>query len=209
MRKIVSIFLSILLTFSVGINVVAAKTAEQNEHDELIKLACEVFPEYAEKIRNESPVTYSAPNSESADAIVFSETRRVSDTESLSITQLARGALIITSSEVEYGKISITDSSSSGVGSDRIGNASFKVTCSEATGVFVYKSVGFIIHSNGSGYFTSYGSTSGTSGVAIGSHSESSNGISYYLTFNMSGAKKYLMSFHLTIFNGSVHATVR
>lgn len=210
MKKVISLLLAIAVFCSFGISAVSADEVKLSRHDELMKLAREVFPEYADFINDEAPVTDVVPYSDSMDSdVVFSETRKVSETQSLNITRLARGQTIITSVEGSGPEILVPDSSISGVGPDTIGRATFEVICTSLPGVFVYSSVRFIIHANGSGYFTSYGTPSGRDGIDYGKINESSTGISYEMTFNPAGAKKFVASFHLTIFGGSLHATVR
>lgn len=209
MKKIISFCLVALMLVSVLPVGAFAAQDEQDEREQLLAQACSVFPEYAAAIRGEAAATYSLPASDNRNEVVFTETREISGTETLTITQLASSDIIVMHTSYDYDNLENTDSSISYVGPDTIGTASFKVTCTDASGVFNYKNVGFIIHQNGSGYFTSYGSASTSGYIKIGQKSTSTTYINYPLTFNsnLSSPYKLYINFSLSFQNGTLVAT--
>lgn len=208
MKKIISFCLVALMLVSVLPVGAFAAQDEQDEREQLLAQACSVFPEYAAAIRGEAAATYSLPASDNRNEVVFTETREISDTETLSITQMASGDIIVTQGEFEYLKVETTDSSVSDVGPDKIGYASFKATCTDADGVFYYKNVGFIIHQNGSGFFTSYGTASTSGDASKKDPTETATYIRYGITYNVSKAPalREIYNFTLSFSGGKLQA---
>lgn len=202
MKKFVSICMVVLIVCTLFPVSILAQETDRDEQTQLLELACEVFPEYAAIIRSDTAVGYSLPNSTNSNEIVFTETRDISETENLSITQLASGNVIVVDAKYDYSNLEETNSSISNVGTDTIGYASFKATCTSVSGVFEYKNVGFIITQSGIGNFTSYGTVSTSGSIAIGESSVTQTRITYPLTFNYSGSNKILLRFTL-YFNNS------
>ena len=96
MKKFVAFFLSIAMVLPLlCTNAYAAKT----ENESVFEKACELFPEYADTIRNEGIV----PNGRSSDAQtrvkVFEETRKYSDSQSITYTEFSDGSAYVTSSD--------------------------------------------------------------------------------------------------------------
>lgn len=124
--------------------------------------AREVFPEYADRLHRSQSVSYSTQSMDD-DAVVYSETRSVSEKEILGLTVMRSGNVVVTKGFSGY-TISSAGSSSSQIGSDIIGSATFTMTCTAVSGTISVSNIGFIIHQNKTGYFTSYGSLSASSG---------------------------------------------
>lgn len=99
MKRYFSIILSIVLFVSaLPLNVFAIEDA-LSEHEELIELACEVFPEYSSKILGEihssnasNARSLSAPTREE----LFTETRKYGENSSLIYTEYSDGLVLIT-----------------------------------------------------------------------------------------------------------------
>lgn len=184
MKKILSILLSAVILLTMPVNVMAAEDTSAYTHEELVQLACQYFPDYAPLIRGEAISTYAVPNAASSSEIVYSDTRDVSDTETISISVLASGEVVIVSGVSGF-EIKKENASASNVGSDIIGSTTFHVTSSVVTGDFYLKSVGFIITQSGTGNFTSYGtpSVSSSNQVKYVKNSASNTYIDYAITF--------------------------
>ena len=157
MRKLISVVMATLILLTMPLNAFATGDDSTYTHEELIQLACDVFPEYTALIRGERNSTYALPKSSEGNDIIFTETRDVSDAETVSISLLSSGDVIIVSGVSSF-DIEKQNSSVSTVGSDIIGSTTFHVTSVQAKGNFYLKNVGFIITQGGTGNFTSYGS---------------------------------------------------
>lgn len=153
MKKLISICLSLVMLFSLfPIDAFAAENT-QSEYDQLIALACEVFPEYASAIRCENICTYTMPRSSNPMEVIYRETREISDTESMSIALLSGGNAIVI-----YNNFATTTytSNTSDIGSVGVsGTASFKVSMNNA--YFKLNNVEFTIYETGGDYFTDFG----------------------------------------------------
>lgn len=153
MKKLISICLSLVMLFLLfPIDAFAAENT-QSEYDQLIALACEVFPEYASAIRCENICTYTMPRSSNPMEVIYRETREISDTESMSIALLSGGNAIVI-----YNNFATTTytSNTSDIGSVGVsGTASFKVSMNNA--YFKLNNVEFTIYETGGDYFTDFG----------------------------------------------------
>lgn len=204
MKKLFSVLLAVVillgtLTFN------AAAAARNTEQEELIELACVVFPEYEEYLKNPPATVTARSGNGNTGEVVSSETRSISDTESMTATLYSTGYVVL-GYVYDYFKVAISDSGSQ-VGSDFVGSASFTVTTNgKGEGRFNLNNVGFIIHQNGTGYFSSYGTPS-YSLVTPGTISKSTTNITYPLTFHY-GSVDLLTTFYLGISSGNVVVAV-
>lgn len=196
MKKLFSVLLAVLILL--GTLPFSAAAYERNlEQEELIELACEVFPEYEEYLNN-PPELNPARSISDIGEVVSSKTRRISDTESMTATLYSTGYVVV-GYVYDYFKVEVSDSGSQ-VGSDFFGSASFEVTTNgKGQGVFNLNNVGFVIHQNATGYFTSYGTPTYYL-VTPGSISNSSTDIVYNLTFHYGSVNLYTrfsLGFHV------------
>ncbi|MEE0111583.1 MAG: hypothetical protein UEP57_11985 [Oscillospiraceae bacterium] len=207
MKKIISVLVAFLMMLTIPIHALAieTKTAEQ---EELFALACNVFPEYAAVIRGEETIKSARSLDDDSNEIIYSCTRFISDSESVSIAVCADSSVIVARGKYDNTKVSLENSSVTTVGPDTIGSASFKASCTGASGIFYLNNVGFIITQSGSGAFTSYGSYSTSGSIAIGSTNNSSTYIYYNLTFNSdsAGSSQLPYKFSLYFDNGYLYA---
>ena len=110
MKRIFSLILALLmLIVSVPLTTTASEQ-EVSRHDYLIELACDTFPEYASIIRGQNTFSHASLHSDS-NGVIFSETRTISDTETLNIAQLSSGNVIITKGNVSSFPIDIINDS--------------------------------------------------------------------------------------------------
>lgn len=127
MKKVLSVFLvaTIILT-TLPFNVMATEVSSSS-HDELIALACEVFPEYTSSILGENISAYNLPQYDENE-VIFSETRNISETEKLTYTQFASGRGIIISEESTAIELEETGSSQSSFAGGVDYTVSYKIT---------------------------------------------------------------------------------
>ena len=95
MKKFISFCLVVVLAFCLPLNAFAASD-DVSHHADIIVAACEAFPEYAQEIRdtkNQNNATYSVSTN---NEIIHSETRNVSETQFINLTQYADGTYYIT-----------------------------------------------------------------------------------------------------------------
>lgn len=153
MKKLIAVCLSLIMVLACFPVYAFAAENTQSEYDQLIALACEVFPEYASAIRCENVCSYTLPRSSDPMAVIHRETREISDSESMSIALLSSGSAIII-----YNNFATTTytSNTSDIGSVGVsGTASFKVSMNNA--YFKLNNVEFTIYETGSDYFTNFG----------------------------------------------------
>ena len=186
MKKLISICLcAIMLLTMIPIGASASETnlAARNN---LITLACEVFPEFADAIRSENINNSTIAPASASDEVIYTETREVSDSKRLTLSQYASGSVIVISQELSDFPIEIVDSSTSDISTVGVaGTASFEMK-GPGTGYFKLNNVAFTIYYNASDYFTSYGSTSSYN-VCFGTTTKESTQIEYNLVFNCDG----------------------
>lgn len=99
MKKSISVLVvfSILLTlFPLG---VFATSPEDTVRSDLIATSCELFPEFADAIRSETPSINSRLATYSANEIVYSETRSVDDNTEITLMQYSDDAVLLAQSD--------------------------------------------------------------------------------------------------------------
>lgn len=167
----------------------AAAETDTSERDELIALACEVFPEYAQVIRNEVPGNNVRIQSNVKVQVVSTETRAISDNRTLSYTQLSNGAAILT--ENIYVD-DIIESTATGSGGIVTKTCTVKIACTHSPGVFTLS--GIIYKTLSSGY-----AVIENAGVATVSPVESviydRVGVTYYQSANKPAEIVYDLAF--------------
>lgn len=158
MKKFLSMFLAAMLILTMIPMGAMAAEEDTSEYDELIALACEVFPEHADAIRGGASTTYARSNTSESAEILFSETRSINENESIGITTYASGVTIVVHSDSSTFTVTNTDSSYGADGTDLVGYASFTVAASNVSGYFKLSNVGFKVQEDGTSYFTYSGS---------------------------------------------------
>lgn len=201
MKKVTSLILALCLLLCVVPVWSFAETYDPTQ-EKLLQEAREVFPEYADRLHRSQAVSYSTQSMDD-DAVVYSETRSVSEKETLGLTVMRSGNVVVTKGFSGY-TISSAGSSSSQVGTDIIGSATFTMTCTAVSGTISVSNIGFIIHQNKTGNFTSYGATSASSGNRIVKKTESTTLIQHGLIFNADSKPHLYMTFSCYFKNGQV-----
>jgi len=206
MKKILSLCLAILMLLTalpIDASAVENKTYTQTE---LLTLACEVFPEYESEIINQENRSFANYRSSDSDEIIFSETRDISDNQSLTLLQRRSGDIIVVSREIDWANLYVNDSTSDISNVGVTGTADFQINTTSASGTFILSDVRFTIYYTGSDYFTSTGTVSGL-GYSLGSTNVTNTSISYNITFNANYNE--FLSFHLNFVNNKLNATIR
>ena len=210
MKRFLSILVAVVMLLTTVPFAAMAATDEADEHDRLIALACEVFPEYASDIRNENASIDTYSYSNEPDSIVYQYTRPVSDTETLTIAKTARGQVVVVEADdpmrLTYTLAPVN--SSSGI----TGTVSFTITSTQGSGTFKLSNIGFKIFYNSSDYFTSYGTVSIDNGyytISANRSSATSIRINYDMSFVAPNpAYNLLFKFGVVIMDDQISARV-
>lgn len=210
MKRFLSILVAVVMLLTTVPFAAMAATDEADEHDRLIALACEVFPEYASDIRNENASIDTYSYSNEPDSIVYQYTRPVSDTETLTIAKTARGQVVVVEADDPMRLTYTLDpvNSSSGI----TGTVSFTITSTQGSGTFKLSNIGFRIFYNSNDYFTSYGTESVSHGyytVRPNRTSATSTRINYAISFIAPNtAYSLYFQFGTVIMNDQISASV-
>lgn len=168
MKRLLSYILSISMIVSLLASYAHASPIDKAAHDELVNLACEVFPEYTSIITNSSCNSRSVFLNTECPEIVFSETRSISDTTCLSYIELSDDtcflALASSSSDLTpSASYSITNSTISG--STTTDTISIVATYSPSSGVVRISGLQYTIYAYSYDRFTNTGSISTQNGA--------------------------------------------
>lgn len=156
-KSLAVLFAAILFLTMIPVSVSAAET-DLSEYNELINLACEAFPEYASAIRENDRNSRSTLYSVSSNEVVFSDTRSISDSVKIGITQFSSGDIFVTKYVASGYEIDITNPETGDISNVGVhGSADFTVALSGFYKTFELSDVSFTIYYNASDYFTDTG----------------------------------------------------
>ena len=205
MKKFISMCLAMCMLFTLfSVCAYADDPSDSMSKQDLFKLAAQVFPEHAAEI-NRSLCNGVTAYSMADDEIVESETRRISKNETMELAIFKSGAVVVAYGCTDF-SIQPSGVSTSQVGSDIIGRTTFIISFSYATRSIKLSNIGFIIHQNGNGYFTSYGTNDALKDVTVVVESEtSSTYLERSLIFYVSNKPKQV-TFKCRIYDGQVVA---
>jgi len=97
-RNVTCLLLFVILLLSLSLTAFAESESTLDEHEQMIHTACDVFPEYANKIRNTSPLSkYSTSSKPEITRIV---TRETAGGELLTYTEYSDGVVLLSSANV-------------------------------------------------------------------------------------------------------------
>lgn len=165
MKRLFTIILSLVLVISmIPVGTVAAE--DTSERDELIALACEVFPEYAVFIQNNNSTSRSGSLSEKTE-VLFTETRSVSDNERITYVQLSSNGAIIIDETIGQIELIETDSSMSNFSAGIRGSLSYKVICTHEyyPGIFYLDDFEYTIYTSAYDWINNDGTMTCNNGV--------------------------------------------
>lgn len=95
MKKLLALFLSVALMFTLVPFGVSASDTQQSGCDALVDKAVAAFPEYAAKMLNPSYCPSVNTRNTKARVLVVSETRPISDTESITYAEYSDGLVLL------------------------------------------------------------------------------------------------------------------
>lgn len=204
MKKFLSILFSAILLLSMM--PIAAMAAENtSDYDKIIAMACDAFPEYADSITGKTSSAYNRVRTFSTNEITFSETRAISGTEYITLTQYAGGGNILIYEDSDI-TISAPSSDATTDGTDLVITASFQVATSGVSGVFYLNNTEFIKRQNGTGYFNSYGTPSTGGGASYNTSNVVNN--TTKISYNITLCKSPFIGDTFTVYysGGMLHA---
>ncbi|MBQ3192453.1 MAG: hypothetical protein IJB59_02655 [Oscillospiraceae bacterium] len=157
MKKLLSAILAmIMLLTMLPIGTSAAETGN-SERDELIALACEVFPEYAEKIHGDGLSTSgNTSRTISAPELIKEETRCISDSNKITYSEFSDGSVYITNSNLNLWYM--TDNSVSDNSTTTVYTGHIAITCNFNGDAYIcIKNLKFALVNGGNDYIISGG----------------------------------------------------
>ena len=162
MKRILALFLAIaLLVSTFSIYASATETADF-EDDPRLELACEVFPEYADKIRcncDDTSMLSRINTADNARELVVSETRATSDNEYITYTEYSDGVIFLT--DYVYGKnVTITEEYPKAFGVMRTMDIYAYCIAATELGNITFKDIEYTIFDNDFDVIRSIGTTS-------------------------------------------------
>jgi hypothetical protein len=211
MKKIFCFLLSLI--FVMASMPFTANASENNSdvQDELITLACVIFPEYADRITN--PVTTARTRSIGARELVITETRAVSENEYLTYTEYSDGLVLLTDNDFEC-SLSVTDRILGTTKTDV--TATITATCNLTSGYFRLSGVQYSLYKQGYDTINSTGSSSRSgnciyAGLNSSVLTESAGRcahLSYVLSFKIGNSAGDIVQSYLTLSVGNNTASV-
>lgn len=142
-RRLVSILIAIVMLFSSV--PVAFATNVIDDQQELIDLACEIFPEYANKILYQKALPPSVMRISDVE-LVHSESRNVSNSKTLLYSEYSNGIILLTETENEPAEVKYVDITSGS--SSTVYTINIKATCTDAYGTFNAENIKFTLISS-------------------------------------------------------------
>lgn len=145
MKKILCCVLSLTLLFAL---IPTKANAVSQEQEDLIELACSVFPEYSDKIINPSPPASTYSRTQDTPSLIVNESRAVSETETLMYSEYSDGTVLLTDWEVTANSptVTIEDRYSSSYAVNY--TVTLKATCAHVTGYFELQNAKFSLINN-------------------------------------------------------------
>lgn len=178
MKRTFAIMLALVMLLTTAAFPVHATESTSNDREEIIELACKVFPEYESAIRWEN--TNANPYSRSSQEleVVHREERQLSDNKSMSISLLSSGGAIVIQTEfaddINYTE-DITDIGTIGFA----GSATFEVVLNDD--YFELSDVRFTVYDYYDDCFSDYGTVTANSFTSYSKVTESSTLIEYHI----------------------------
>lgn len=165
-KKLISICLAaLIILINLPIGALAAE-AKPSEYDEFISLACDVFPEFSNKIRANNS-SYSRNATSSQRKHVYTETRNVSENEYLIYSEYSDGLVLLTNYSFAYAPTYENISSTS---QSRTVQVDIKATCNESgyNGIFYLNDVRYTLYFTDSDCIDSFGTYSVSGSCRVG-----------------------------------------
>lgn len=186
MKKILSITLSVIFLISIFPLSVFANEQEVPTHDEIINMACEVFPEYTEIITNQNIPSTTYARTQQERQIVKSITREASEDTMMNYTEYSDGVAILSSYTCPASKKTVNHTTIDG---GYITTVNITVTCTISDGVFYLTNLEYKTLESGYDSIVDIGTPSSNSDCQYSFHSKqltenaSSNAFVKYLPY--------------------------
>lgn len=219
-RRLLSVLLALVMLLTTAPTVFA--TNEADVQQELIDLACEVFPEYTNKILNQRILPSSGMRSSDME-LVCSETRKVSDLQTVLYSEYSNGAILLTDITADPPNVTYVDIVNGS--SSTVYTVNIRATCTGGYGSFTANNIKFSLISSAydridsKGTHTIRSSTNEFEGVSlidedpnpsiVWNESASQNAkIEYKIAFKYATYGYALCETHLTLIVGDNNYTV-
>lgn len=211
MKRLFALVLSLILVISM-MPVDAVATESNSERDELIALACEVFPEYANKISTTITVVNSHSRSVDSREIVASESRSASNGDIITYTEYSDGLILLSDTEF-YSQITYNDRQTGA--NATVVDISIRATCNLTNKAVTINNIIYTL--NGSGYdsINAAGTASTVSGTSASRTVYRANEtasqpakLEYHLSFRYANSSGSIVDSYLTLTVKNNSATV-
>lgn len=183
MKKLLAVILSFVMLMSFAALPVHATGYATSEKEEILALACQAFPEYTDIIYGRVSSCQTRRNTNETPEIVFSETRSISDNQSISITYYSDGGALLASSTIKYEKTYEDVEQSGGTLYNWTISGKFTTTYDDYPGVCTVSNVRFAINTVGTDTVTNTGSVSTNSYCVYTGNGSSATAAIHYVSF--------------------------
>lgn len=165
MKRIMSLLLVFVMVLVIApVPAHAASSTENDVQAEMLETACDVFPEYADKIMAQVPMTANARSASTTRDLVVSESRNVSDDRVIVYSEYSDGLVLL--ADYDYRYQTITNSQDID-GSTTYVDIDIRATSNYFYGYFELQNVQFTIYGRGYDRITNVGSYVVTGDCAI------------------------------------------
>lgn len=155
MRKLISVIMVALTLLILPLSAFAAENDSTYTHEELIQLACEVFPEHRATILGARSTTSRSSKSSGSREIVYEATRNYDDSTILNYVEYSDGFVSLAAANTEYKITNLTSTSDSSFSTAYTCSLSFT---NNSNGEYAAaRNVKFVIASNNYDSITSKG----------------------------------------------------
>lgn len=183
MKKLLAVILSFAMLMSFAALPVHATGYATSEKEEILALACQAFPEYTDIICGRVSTYQTRQNANEKPEIVFSETRSISDNQSISITYYSDGGALLASSTIECEKTYEDVEQSGGTLYYWTVSGKFTTTYDDYPGVCTVSNVKCTIRTTGADTVTNTGSVSTDSYCVYNSNLSSTTKAKHSVSF--------------------------
>lgn len=196
-RFLSAIFAAVLLLTMLPFGAFAAED-KSSERDKLIAQACEVFPEYADKIRNQKMQPNSRSHSLEASKLIYSDSRDAPNNGGTILYSEYSDGIVLLTSYIPTKKVTVVDSHT-GAGATAY-TINIVATCSGISGTFTAKNVKYTTISSAYDRIDSVGTyktetTEMTGYVACALQNDTPNP---YVVMNESASGSAIITYKLT-----------
>ena len=212
MKRTFSVIMLMIHLLSM-LSVAAYADSGNDVQNEVIALACEVFPEYANKILAPAVDISIYGRSMNQRTLVVSETRSVSDNEYITYSEYSDGVVLLTDYEFEHTET--TNDYDSNPMTTTV-DMDIKATCTNVSGYFLLEGVRYMLINGSYDTILDVGTptysgkcTLHTAFTPVLNESASGNAyICYNLNYQFGPGVYYTLTSQLTLFVGDDTATV-